>query len=173
MLDNYNPKVTAINRRRLSVPMRILLDANILSEYSSIIDYGTGKGFDVKYLESLDYNIKGYDKYVPQYQIEDLLYSYYEILTCNYVFNVIADWSEFYETLDEIRNLAKEIYISVRTDIKSVKPNWEYDDYLQGYWTGRSFQRFYTIDMIKEHFGVNTDIMHSDKSFILFKLGEE
>ena len=51
-LDNYNPyKLTALNRKNLSVPVRTLINKGYIHKGQTILDFGCGNGFDVKELQ--------------------------------------------------------------------------------------------------------------------------
>lgn len=174
-MENYNPyKLTAISRRgKLSKPMRALLDAGILSPDASILDMGCGKGEDVQILrEQYGLNIVGYDKFNEEYNDTSLFNKKYDIITCNYCFNVIPEIHEHEQLLKTISELGKyEVYISVRADIKAIKDNWEYIDEYDCWKTSKgSYQRFYnTEDMIATYFGAVKYIIN-DSSTKLFKL---
>ena len=89
MIKEYNPFKTAISRNCLSVPMRELINLNIFNLTDKCIDIGCGKGNDITFLRYLGVNIVGYDKYNPKFNDDKLLDSTYDLVTCNYVFNVI------------------------------------------------------------------------------------
>jgi len=149
-MKNIKSELTAISRTTLSKPYKLFLSQNIINKNQSILDFGCGKGFDVKTLQNKGFDIKGYDKYQ-----NDFKNSYdvnYDIVTCNYVFNVISEVNERIELLNELKKIGKKIIISVRSDKKAIKENWiEYND---GYITPRkTFQKFYTEDDIINFFG--------------------
>ena len=91
---------------------------------------------------------------------------------CNYVFNVIANLQEHEETLNKLKSLSNNVFISVRSDVKAINKNWEYDDKSIGYWTPKNtFQRFYTNEnkMVDRLFG-EVEYIENNSSFKLFRL---
>lgn len=169
-LKTYNPyKLTALKRNSLSAPVKILLDKKMLN--GNILDFACGNGDDVRILHNehkLD--IVGYDKYNNNFNT--IPNNTYETIMCNYCFNVIPTLDEHRSVLNSLIDLSNHnIFIAVRSDIKAVKSNWEYIEEYKGYITSKgSFQRFYTVDMCKELFG-DIEVIHSNRGFILFKLG--
>lgn len=90
--------------------MQWLYDQGYLQGH--MLDYGCGKGFDADYF--------GMDKYDPFY-FPNTKYgtNVYDVITCNYVLNVIPTSHERESTLHSIRNLLKPngiAYISIRAD---------------------------------------------------------
>ena len=165
--NNYNPFTTAIHRKTLSVPMRILEEKGLLN--GKIIDYGCGHGSDYRLLLEKGYNIVAYDKYNELYKTDSLLEDKYDIVVCNYVFNVIPK-DEHKELLELLKTLGKEIYISVRSDVKAIKPSWVYCEEKDVYiTTSNTYQRFYTELMIKDYFG-EVKFIVSNNSLRLFRL---
>ena len=167
---NYNPFKTAITRNKPSKPLEILLDKNLL--HGSILDYGCGKGFDSTYLKTQNYEIYSYDKYNEEFHDDSLLDRKYDCVMCNYVFNVIADLQEHEETLNKLKSLSDNVFVSVRSDVKAINENWKYDDKSIGYWTPKNtFQRFYTNEnkMIDKLFG-EVEYIENNSSFKLFRL---
>lgn len=173
MLENYNPyKLTAISRGgELSKPMKHLLDTGVFDVSQVIIDIGCGKGVDVSILgQQHGLFIMGYDKYNTEYQTDELLHNTYDVVTCNYCFNVIPTRQEHDELLELLKRIGENIYISVRADIKAIKDNWTYIEEYDCWKTSKgSYQRFYTEDMITEYFG-EVEYIINDSSLKLFKL---
>ena len=92
-----------------------------------------------------------------------------DIVVCNYVFNVIPK-DEHKELLELLKALGKEIYISVRSDVKAIKPSWVYCEEKDVYiTTSNTYQRFYTELVIKDYFG-EVEFIVSNNSFRLFRL---
>ena len=107
---NDKSHLTAITRRALSVPMRYLDNAGLLS--GEVLDYGCGKGFDADEL--------GLRKYDPHFFPGSFIgWADFDTITCNYVLNVMpADYAG--DVLEEIRSLLKPdgvAYITVRRDV--------------------------------------------------------
>lgn len=165
----YNPfEKTAIKRKRLSKPMQILLNKNLLE--GSILDYGCGYGEDVEILQSQGMSIEGYDKFNITYKNEYKINNKYNTITINYVFNVIPNLEEHKALLKKIKSISDNIYICVRSDKKAIRPAWKYNQENKGYWTtNNSFQRFYNEKMIDELFG-EVEYISNTNSLRLFKL---
>lgn len=165
---DYNPFRTAMKRSTLSRPMRELNNRGLLQ--GKILDYACGHGDDVKFLQEQGMDIQGYDHFNPVWNDWSLLLEKYDVLTCNYMFNVIQRPENHEAILEIFERLADVIYISVRSDTKAIKPNWIYSPEDDGYWTGRgTFQRFYDEEKIKKYFG-DVEYIINDSSTKLFKL---
>lgn len=173
-MKGYNPfKLTAITRRGLlSKPMDKLLTTGRLRAGMTVLDIGCGKGEDVQLLRNNhNINIVGYDKFNEAYRDINLLNRRYDVVTCNYCFNVIPELHEHEELLNTISRLGREVYISVRADIKAIKDTWEYIDEYDCWKTSKgSYQRFYNEDrMVEDYFG-KVEYIINDSSTKLFKL---
>ena len=102
--------LTAIVRDKLSLPMQYLTENGKLDKYTKSLDYGCGKAFDALFLRMCKY-----DKYFYPSIPDDK----FDVITCNYVLNVIDNAKETVEALDTIRGLLAEngvAFISVRRD---------------------------------------------------------
>ena len=172
---------TAIARQNFSKPYRRLLETGAIHSGLTVIDYGCGKGYDVRRLQehgglvdvSLDgLNIRGYDPFQPGFNCPEYLEMAYDVATCNYVMNVIEDPQERGDVLQELVTLAPVVYLTVRADAKAAKPTWT--KYLDGYITpNKTFQKFYTVDEAIREFArpfFTTTVEHSDASEITLKL---
>lgn len=79
-----------------------------LHKTDTILDYGCGRGDDVRLLRCLGYNAVGYDPYwQPNYDILDQ----YDVVFCNYVINVIENPAEREEVLAECWDLCSRLLI--------------------------------------------------------------
>ena len=111
---NPNSHLTAIERKSLSFPARILLKKNLL--IGDVLDFGCGFGKDVELLKSKGINIEGYDKhYFPEYPTKK-----FDTIICLYVLNVLLP-EEQATVLMELSQLIKStgtVYIAVRRDLK-------------------------------------------------------
>lgn len=170
-LNNYNPyRLTALTRKTLSAPVKTLVNKNYLNKEKTILDFGCGNGFDTVELQKQGYNINGYDKFNPVYNIAQLLNNKYDCIICNFVFNVIPDLKEHKQVLETLKRLSDNIYIAVRSDIKAIKDNWEFIEQYQCYKTPKgSYQRFYDKTMIENLFG-EVHYIHNGNNYRLFKL---
>lgn len=53
----------ALKRRELSLPMAAAVDAGILQPHHAHLDYGCGRGDDVRFLQAMGFRSRGYDPY--------------------------------------------------------------------------------------------------------------
>lgn len=102
---------TVITRKSLSTPMAWLKKNNMLNSNRPMLDYGCGKGSDAKLIGMDKYDLNHFPT-MPQ--------GVFDVITCNYVLNVIQDPQERQEVVDTI--LAKlddcgTAYIAVRNDL--------------------------------------------------------
>lgn len=168
-MRDYNPyKLTALKRKKLSLPMEYLLSKGLIR--GKVLDYGCGNGQDVDRLKTLGYDIMGYDKYNKLFNNDGLLLDdYYDTITCIYVLNVIPDLEQHQELLNILTRLGKDVYIAIRSDKKSIKENWVYINEYECYKTSKgSYQRFYDIDMVKRYFkNFDIDILKSTNNYII------
>jgi hypothetical protein len=110
MSENKRHK-TAITRSNPSKPMQILDKKGLIK--TGGLDYGSGKGFDADYFSL--------DKFDPHFQPVKPTKTY-DLITCNYVLNVIPDKQERESVLEDICQLLTEngkAFVAVRRDIKS------------------------------------------------------
>ena len=118
------PHLTAIARKRPSVPMRQLDAKGLL--VGRMLDYGCGKGMDAE-----TYDMDGYDPYYNPIDPEGP----YDTITCNYVLNVIEDAQERADVLESIQRLlgpGGRAYITVRDDRASLNGTTS-----RGTWQGK------------------------------------
>ncbi|MGL6098907.1 MAG: methyltransferase domain-containing protein [Fusobacteriaceae bacterium] len=172
----YNPHITAITRAEISRPLRYMLKESLIKTGNKVLDYGAGKLKDTNWLNENGCECTAYDKYHPDKEFNSLWCCFgveYDILMCNYVFNVIKELEDFKSALKIIKNVkAKHKYISIRNDVKSVKPNWEYCNKNDCYYTGRSYQRFIGVEQLDDYFGLNR-IIKKTSEYILIELLED
>ncbi len=178
---------TAIARQDFSKPYRRLLETGVLHEGITVLDYGCGRGYDVQRLQnfpgSVDVsltrlNIRGYDPFQPGFNCPESLEMVYDVVTCNYVLNVIEDAQERLDVIRRLTELAPVVYITVRADAKAIKPNWT--AYGDGYLTSAgTFQKFYDAEELisevakafhKFEITYSGIIEHADSSEITIKL---
>lgn len=120
-----NSGKTAISRKSFSAPYKKLISLNIFEELkpgTKVLDYGCGKGTDIKLLKEKYPHliIDGYDPHHKELNIN----SPYGIITCNYVLNVISAGKIRESILTDIREYLSEngkAYIAVRNDLTNLK----------------------------------------------------
>ncbi|MFF9567601.1 DNA phosphorothioation-associated putative methyltransferase [Streptomyces sp. NPDC014685] len=108
-------RLTAISRASLSVPARqALIDKQIATD-RTILDYGCGRGGDVRALRQLKCNAAGWD---PFYQADTRLEPA-DVVLLTYVLNVIEDPHERRKTLKEAWELTNTVLVA------SARLTWE------------------------------------------------
>ena len=99
---------TAINRPQLSAPLQVLARHSFLDGDHSILDYGCGKGDDLRELEAHGLDAEGWDPvYKPDGKLETK-----DIVNLGFVLNVIEDRAERDETLKAAYSYAKSFLIT-------------------------------------------------------------
>jgi len=148
--------LTAITRKKESVPARHLSQTLDMNGLTTILDWGCGHGADVKFYKGLGDHlmVKGYD---PGADLDhsmgfDLLpdeLSRWNVITCFYVLNVLPTKKERIACLQKAApymSMASKMYIAVRSrqDIEKSKTiHWK--KFRDGYLTSRNtFQRGFT-----------------------------
>lgn len=110
---------TAKSRKNFSTPIQFLLKEEYIKEkHMTILDYGCGRGYDVEHLANMGFYVKGFDPN-GKYNDYDVLDEQYDVITCNYVFNVIQDPIDRYLVEQNIIYHLKEggtAFVSVRND---------------------------------------------------------
>lgn len=131
---------TAIDRNQLSRPMQILARHNYLDGNWSVLDYGCGKGDDVRELEAHGIDVSGWD---PTHHTEGTLVNS-DIVNLGFVLNVIEDRGERDETLQRAWKYAEKLLVvSVMLAGESVIS--QFKPYKDGIITSRNtFQRYYS-----------------------------
>ncbi|MGW1015245.1 DNA phosphorothioation-associated putative methyltransferase [Streptomyces niveus] len=112
---NSDRRLTAIGRAALSVPARQALADRQLVPERTILDYGCGRGGDVRSLDRLDCRITGWDPYYqPETKLEQA-----DVVLLTYVLNVIEDPAERRRSLLQAWELANTVLVA------SARLTWE------------------------------------------------
>lgn len=91
-----------MRRRDLSVPGQHLLNSGILKSKSSYLDYGCGRGDDVETFKSMGFAARGWDPvHRPTTRRTPA-----QVVSCNYVVNVIDDPAERVQVIEAAWRLA-------------------------------------------------------------------
>ena len=98
----------AIIRREISRPVRLAIEAEILTEKTTFFDYGCGHGEDIKFLRDRGYTSSGWD---PYYQPDQPCVSA-DIVNLGYIINVIEDTQERRSALLKAWDLTKQVLIA-------------------------------------------------------------
>lgn len=134
--------LTAISRTALSAPMRKLRDKGLL--LGRVLDYGCGRGQDADLL--------GIDKYDPHF-FPTMPEGLYDVVTCNYVLNVIEDPGARADVVSKITSLLAPggvAYLTVRRDVRgevaTSRGTWQSGNVLveegQSIWKNGNFETY-------------------------------
>ena len=96
---------TAISRNALSLPAKILFTGGIANENDSYLDYGCGRGDDIKFLRELGVPASGWD---PHFAPKEELLVKSDVVNLGFVLNVIENPEERLEVLKNAFRLAKK-----------------------------------------------------------------
>ena len=131
---------TAIRRSGLSRPLRIAVDAGMVSPEASVLDYGCGRGHDIQHLSQLGVRAEGWD---PVHR-PDGRRRPADVVNLGYVVNVIEDPGERASALASAWELTQRLLI-VSARLGSEVQLGDYEDFNDGCITGLdTFQKFYT-----------------------------
>ena len=135
----------AIVRNDLSRPVKLALEANLLSNKMSFFDYGCGHGGDVSRLASQGIETAGWD---PHYFPDNTLMSA-DIVNIGYVINVIENLAERRQALLDAWNLTQKVLIvSAQVLVSDASKNWV--AYGDGVVTSRNtFQKYFEQEELK------------------------
>lgn len=144
---NSERRLTAIGRAALSVPARQALADRQLTPERTVLDYGCGRGDDVRSLNRLDCRITGWD---PYYRSESKPESADTVLL-TYVLNVIEDPAERRHTLRQAWELANTVLIvSARLTWEKSKVRGE--EFSDGLLTSRqTFQHLFGASELRNY----------------------
>ncbi|WP_444997906.1 DNA phosphorothioation-associated putative methyltransferase [Aliikangiella sp. IMCC44359] len=159
---------TAIIRHQLSAPMQILARHGYLRGEHTVLDYGCGKGDDIRELEAHEIDCIGWDPvYQPDNDLENC-----DIVNLGFVLNVIEDREERNRTLERAYGyadnfLVASVMIAGDATISQFKP------YKDGVITSRNtFQKYYSQAEFKYYLEstLKEDVIAVGQGvFILFK----
>ncbi len=138
---------TAISRTDLSRPLRYAVADGLIEAETWVLDYGCGRGDDLKRLRALGYRANGWDPvYCPEGEVRRSA-----VVNLGYVVNVIEDASERREALRKAWALAEEVLVvSARLTLerRSLRDILEYGD---GCLTSRgTFQKFFEHQELRQ-----------------------
>ena len=131
--------LTAIARTEASRPLRLLLEQQVITTKTKVLDYGSGRGADVEHLTTVGVKAKGWD---PAFS-PTVRKTVSDVVTLTYVLNVIENQAERTMTLKKAWDLTSSLLaVSVRLederDEAHIRPSGD------GWMTARgTFQRFY------------------------------
>ncbi|MFJ5121564.1 DNA phosphorothioation-associated putative methyltransferase [Kitasatospora sp. NPDC088548] len=133
-------RLTAIGRTALSVPARQAVTDLQITSATSVLDYGCGRGGDVRGLERMEVSVAGWDPfYQPDGRVEPA-----EVVLLTYVLNIIEDPSERCATLRQAWDLAGSLLV-VSTRLTWERTKVRGDEYADGLLTSRNtFQHLFS-----------------------------
>lgn len=132
---------TAIGRNNLSAPMAALNAAGLLNEGVSVLDYGCGRGDDVRTLRAAGIDAVGWD---PHFVPDRTALVPRDVVNLGFVLNVVEDPTERRDVLRRAFNLAERclavaVMLVGKGDISGHRPHGD------GFLSSRgTFQRYYT-----------------------------
>jgi len=131
---------TAIGRPALSLPSKLLFQSGLATDETSLLDYGCGRGDDVKFLRELGIPAVGWDPYfVP----DPALLVPHDIVNLGFVLNVIEDPEERKTVLTDAYALANKC-LSVSVMLHSQNDTATSMPYGDGQLTSKkTFQKYY------------------------------
>lgn len=142
---------TAIQRRRISKPVQLLLEDKLLTEEITFFDYGCGKGEDLYFLSKMKLNATGFDRYFyPQNPKTSS-----DIVNLGFVINVIEDPLERVSVLNDAYKLAKDLLVvsvMIRDTVVQAGET-EFGDGIKTSWN--TFQRYYTQREFRKYLEMN------------------
>ena len=131
---------TAIDRNQLSQPMQVLARHNYLNGEWSVLDYGCGKGDDLRELEAHGIDATGWD---PVHNEEGVLINS-DIVNLGFVLNVIEEREERDLTLRRAWEYADRLMV-VSVMVAGESTINQFQHYKDGIITSRNtFQRYYS-----------------------------
>lgn len=146
---------TAMGRAHLSRPVRLALTSGVIHREVTLLDYGCGRGDDVRTLSGLGYDCVGWD---PAYRPDGEL-RISEVVNLGYVVNVIEDPIERVETLRTAWHLATRVLIvAARVDVQAQQDKSE--QLADGVVTVRgTFQKYYTQSELRDWIDHTLDVL--------------
>jgi DNA phosphorothioation-associated putative methyltransferase len=143
----------ALKRSELSRPVKLAIAGGILTQETSIFDYGCGVGGDVERLQAAGYHCLGWDPYYfPHQQLVAA-----DIVNLGYIINVIEDPTERQTALHQAWKLTKQVLIvSAQILVNELRGVLAYGD---GILTKRNtFQKYYTQSELKDYIQTVLDV---------------
>jgi DNA phosphorothioation-associated putative methyltransferase len=146
---------TAIGRAGFSRPVQLALASGLLHPTATVMDYGCGRGDDVRTLRGLGYDVTGWD---PVHQPEGKRRKS-DVVNLGYVVNVIEDRAERVETLKAAWKLTKRVLVvAARVDLhQQAEHTEEHGDGLIS--SRQTFQKFYAQHELRDWIDNELDVL--------------
>lgn len=160
-----------MSRATLSRPVQLALAAGLINPDATVLDYGCGRGDDVRTLEGLGYDCVGWD---PVHR-PDAERRKSELVNLGYVVNVIEDPGERVETLKTAWGFAQRVLVvAARVDFQA---GADFEECADGVLTGRNtFQKFYAQQELRDWIDSTLEVMSVAASpgiFFVFRNEED
>src|SRR5258708_20203958 len=107
MLKQIRRHKTAINRAGLSRPVRLARDTSLITQSTTVFDYGCGKGGDIAILSALGVASAGWDPV----HCPNTTFGEADVVNLGYVVNVIEDPLERAEALRHAWQLSRQLLV--------------------------------------------------------------
>ena len=131
---------TAIGRPALSLPAKLLFQSGLVTDETSVLDYGCGRGDDVKFLKELGIPAVGWD---PHFIPDPALLVAHDIVNLGFVLNVIENPEERKTVLTDAFALAEKC-LSVSVMLHSQNDTVTSIPHRDGQLTAKkTFQKYY------------------------------
>jgi len=131
---------TAIGRSALSLPVKVLFQAGLVNDETSFLDYGCGRGDDIKFLKELGIPATGWD---PYFNPETSQLKNCDVVNLGFVLNVIENEQERIEVLKSAFELTNHC-LSVAVMLESQNDTTATVPHKDGQITTRqTFQKYY------------------------------
>ena len=131
---------TAIGRPALSLPAKLLFQSGLVTDETSVLDYGCGRGDDVKFLKELGIPAVGWD---PHFAPNPARLVPHDIVSLGFVLNVIEDPTERKTVLRDAYALADKC-LSVSVMLHSQNDTATSIPHSDGQLTAKkTFQKYY------------------------------
>lgn len=138
---------TALTRYELSKPVKTLLEYGLLKANTTFFDYGCGQGSDVRGLQALGHQAKGWD---PVHQADGNKHEA-DIVNLGYVLNVIEDPAERLEALVDAHQHCRKLLV-VSALIKETVDVARARQYSDGVLTrANTFQKFFEQQELQQY----------------------
>ena len=161
--------MTAIGRSALSLPAKVLFQTGLANDETSFLDFGCGRGDDVKFLTELGVPASGW---YPHFKPEPSLLKKSDIINLGFVLNVIENKQERIDVLKDAYELTDQC-LSVAVMLHSQNDTVTTIPFNDGKITTRqTFQKYYSQteleSLLANALGVNP-IAAAPGVFFVFK----
>jgi len=134
----------ALKRTKLGAPYSVAIAKSIITPDTTVLDYGCGRGDNVRFMQEAGINAVGYDPYY----FPDTEKTPCDVVALCYVLGVVESPEERDRTLEEAWSLAKKSLL-VATQVQHSRGDVAHGD---GYLTRwRTFEKYWTSPQFREY----------------------